>query len=571
MRSGVCALVLVLAAIATPSAGADGSATTTDTTATTTTVDTNAAPAFTAVGVTPLPSGCASTGAAAIVLPHRTPLALGPAPATLGASAYPGAMSILTFASAGADGAACQPGAVWVRALSLFDGAVTADAVTATQGRGTVSGLEVEGVAVTLAPGQSVPIDGWGLLVAADHAGHRLTAPLALHLLKARGGFPAGTVVLIGFGATPAPPVATSPTLPPGERPAPPADAEPAATPTTAERVGAGAHHAKRHKRRRAKHQPLKVTPPLGLPTYVFPVSGGADYGDTYGANRSDVTDGWHHGDDLFAPLGTPILAVASGKLSLVGWNHIGGWRVWLKDARGNTFYYAHLAAYSSRIIKHRNVKAGQVIGFLGRTGDAFTTPPHLHFEIHPKPLLRLGYDGAVDPTRYLRTWHVEQAKDVPQPVVLRAPKGTPREEASVVWRQLLAARHIEASPASATASARSDVPSDANAADLHRGQAADATAPIDAGASKPALSGETLALLLLCGMAEATALAAVGLRYRGRRRGLLGFASTPETEHGAEPRADVTVAPSPAPNPPAASAAPDRSGRSCCSAEPQP
>jgi hypothetical protein len=54
---------------------------------------------------------------------------------------------------------------------------------------------------------------------------------------------------------------------------------------------------------------------------YVFPVDGGASYVDTYGAGRSDIYDGWHHGDDLFAPLGTPVVAVARGTLSLVGWN----------------------------------------------------------------------------------------------------------------------------------------------------------------------------------------------------------------------------------------------------------
>jgi hypothetical protein len=79
------------------------------------------------------------------------------------------------------------------------------------------------------------------------------------------------------------------------------------------------------------------------------------------------------------------------------------------------------------------------VIGFLGRTGDAFTTTPHLHFEIHPQPLLRLGYDGAVDPTTYLRTWTtVKSATPLPRPALPRVPKGEPGIEAAVVWRQLL-------------------------------------------------------------------------------------------------------------------------------------
>src|SRR5258708_36932477 len=109
---------------------------------------------------------------------------------------------------------------------------------------------------------------------------------------------------------------------------------------------------------------------------------------DTYGANRNDIYDGWHHGDDLFAPLGTPVLAVANGTLSPIGWDKLGGWRLWVTDGKGNSFYYAHLAGYSRRILHHRQVTAGPGIGFLRRTGDAFTTTPPLPFELHPHPLL---------------------------------------------------------------------------------------------------------------------------------------------------------------------------------------
>jgi hypothetical protein len=50
-------------------------------------------------------------------------------------------------------------------------------------------------------------------------------------------------------------------------------------------------------------------------------------------------------------------------------------------------------------------VRAGDVVGFVGATGDAVGTPPHLHFEIHPFYLLWMGYDGVIDPYPYLLAW----------------------------------------------------------------------------------------------------------------------------------------------------------------------
>ena len=206
------------------------------------------------------------------------------------------------------------------------------------------------------------------------------------------------------------------------------------------------------------------MTPPLGLSNYDFPVAGGADYGDTYGAERSDISDGWHHGDDLFAPLGTPVVAVADGTLSLVGYEQLGGWRLWLQDSAGNQFYYAHLSAYSPAALKGGEVKAGEVLGFLGRTGDAFTTTPHLHFEVHPHQLLSLGYDGAVDPTTYLRGWTVVHVAHPPLPVHPRFPDGQFGVVAKTVWRQLLASglislpKHAQVSAEAPPLLRRSDV-----------------------------------------------------------------------------------------------------------------
>jgi hypothetical protein len=158
----------------------------------------------------------------------------------------------------------------------------------------------------------------------------------------------------------------------------------------------------------------LNVHPKLTAGHYVFPVYGPVSFGDTFGAARSDVT--YHHGDDIFGQLGQPLLAVADGTLFSVGWNKIGGNRLWLLDNEGNQFYYAHLSAFSTAAVNGARVKAGEVIGFMGRTGDAEGTPYHLHFEVHPVAFLYLGYDGAVDPTSYLEAWSHQQ--DLPFPAL---------------------------------------------------------------------------------------------------------------------------------------------------------
>ena len=155
---------------------------------------------------------------------------------------------------------------------------------------------------------------------------------------------------------------------------------------------------------------PPSLTPKLTAGGYVFPVYGPSSFIDTFGAPRADVS--WHHGDDIFAPLGAPLLACASGTVFSVGWNTIGGNRLWIRDEQGNEFYYAHLSAFSPLAKNGAHVNAGDVVGFVGNTGDAEGTPYHLHFEVHPVGMLGLGYDGAVDPTSYLTAW--ERLQDVP-------------------------------------------------------------------------------------------------------------------------------------------------------------
>ena len=137
----------------------------------------------------------------------------------------------------------------------------------------------------------------------------------------------------------------------------------------------------------------------------MFPVYGSASFGDSFGAPRPWIASGWHHGLDIFGQLGTPLLAVADGTVFSVGWNDLGGYRLWLRDRDGNEFYYAHLSAFSPFAVNGQQVKAGTVLGFMGNSGDAETTPYHLHFEIHPVGLLYMDYDGVVNPYPYLLAW----------------------------------------------------------------------------------------------------------------------------------------------------------------------
>jgi murein DD-endopeptidase MepM/ murein hydrolase activator NlpD len=308
---------------------------------------------------------------------------------------------------------------VTVRSVSLFGGEITASSVTAksisrassTTAGGDlsasgVSGLAVLGESVTAAPNAKVPLGDWGYAVVLEQAvndqkttrqrGHRgFVAGLHVHLTADHGGLAAGTEIFVGYAeaaataprtlpSPPAPPP-SSPPNPPHHDPVPPPSAQ---TPTPPPVV---------------QNPPPGVKPHLTEGGYVFPVYGPASFGDDFRAGRADT--GWHHGNDIFAPLGAPVLAVTDGTLFLVGWNTIGGNRVWLRDLQGNEFYYAHLSAFSPLAKDGAHVQAGDVIGFVGATGDAVGTPTHLHFEIHPAQLLWMGYDGVIDPYPYLLAW----------------------------------------------------------------------------------------------------------------------------------------------------------------------
>lgn len=89
-----------------------------------------------------------------------------------------------------------------------------------------------------------------------------------------------------------------------------------------------------------------------------------------------------HEGVDVFAPRGTPVLAAGPGRITRTGTNRLGGKVIWVNDAkRGYNYYYAHL---DSQLVKPgMRVNTGDTLGLIGNTGNAITTPPHLHFGIY--------------------------------------------------------------------------------------------------------------------------------------------------------------------------------------------
>jgi murein DD-endopeptidase MepM/ murein hydrolase activator NlpD len=346
-----------------------------------------------------------------------------------GSVARAGSVTSGAFATPGTS--ATSSASAEVSSLTLFNGEVTVGSVvakarasansrsSASDAAGSsVSGLVVLGQGVAAGPGTRVSLGDWGYVVAlqqgsssldnAESKGSRaFVTALQVRLTAEHNGLPAGTEVMVGYAeASAQAAVAKRPLL--RQKTVPkkaPRKAKPAEKPAAKGR-GIGPETPPLLRR-----PPPDVTPQLSPEGYVFPVYGSSSFTDTFGAPRASIVSGWHHGEDIFAPLGAPILAVADGTVFSVGWNNVGGYRFWLRDRAGNEFYYAHLSAYSPAAVNGTEVKAGTVIGFVGNTGDAETTPPHLHFEIHPVGLLWQGYDGAVRPYPYLMAW--KRLKDV--------------------------------------------------------------------------------------------------------------------------------------------------------------
>lgn len=156
-------------------------------------------------------------------------------------------------------------------------------------------------------------------------------------------------------------------------------------------------------------------------PTLAFPVRGAGNRAilSLFGVAR-DGGRREHHGIDIFAPRGTPVLAAANGIVRSTEPNRLGGIVVWLSDtARAQSLYYAHLDRHV--VSAGMPVRVGDTLGFVGNTGNARTTAPHLHFGIY-----RRGR-GPVDPLQHV--WRHPAAAELALDTTWLGRAATPRAQ----------------------------------------------------------------------------------------------------------------------------------------------
>lgn len=140
------------------------------------------------------------------------------------------------------------------------------------------------------------------------------------------------------------------------------------------------------------------------VPAMTFPVAGRDQSAvwSGFGAPREGGRRE-HHGVDVFAPRGTPVLATSDAVVRRVDSTPVGGNVVWLRDRRrAKSLYYAHL---DTQLVRDgERVQMGDTVGLVGNTGNARTTPPHLHFGIYSRG------EGPIDPLPFIRIVSTEPA-----------------------------------------------------------------------------------------------------------------------------------------------------------------
>ena len=151
---------------------------------------------------------------------------------------------------------------------------------------------------------------------------------------------------------------------------------------------------------------------PTAVPLLVFPVAGDVTYSDDFGQARPG---GPHQGNDLMGVKKTPVVAVESGKVAFWTTSASAGCMLYLYGDSGTMYEYIHLnndltmkndnrgscvpgVSYARGLKSGTHVQAGQMVGYLGDSGDANGIASHLHFEVHPSG------GAAVSPYAYLQS-----------------------------------------------------------------------------------------------------------------------------------------------------------------------
>ena len=310
------------------------------------------------------------------------------------------------------------------RSVEIFDGLVratrvvrdaSADGGGASSTSGSVSGLTIDGRAMPAH--RAAPTASRACACRSTAA----TTGLRASLTRAYKRWSAGTTVSVavvgarardGSAPPPPPPPAARPDRPTtttdDERRTPARMTTPTPTRRATARGDDDAKPAPPPPPPPAERKPApEVEPTLTGQRFAFPVyNQDASFSNDWHAAR--MGGAIHEGTDVFGPFGSPAVAVANGTLRKVGTARVPGNRFWLISDTGDAFFYGHLSAFAPETRSGARVKAGQVLGFVGNTGDAEPTPPHVHFEVHPG-----GMDEPpVNPYPFLTAWR--SSRDVP-------------------------------------------------------------------------------------------------------------------------------------------------------------
>jgi len=151
---------------------------------------------------------------------------------------------------------------------------------------------------------------------------------------------------------------------------------------------------------------PLDAATLAHLGTLMFPVPGvdSTRLDDSF----DDPRDGGgrrHNAIDIMAPRGTPVLSVQDGRILRLSKNAKGGNSIYATDLEGQfVYYYAHLDRYHPNVYNGKPLVRGDTIGFVGTTGNAPATTPHLHFQVMRMPSDHKFWDGdPINPYPLLR------------------------------------------------------------------------------------------------------------------------------------------------------------------------